>query len=129
MKVKFHKEEESRAGKVFLVLNYMSGDADGDFPEEIELEGVKFAKELELSQEHSKTIKDYKLVGHITNCNHAKYSEDYEEIKEEHGEEIASLWENGTNDPQSDYSIKCHLNHIFLRGYDQNGTVYETQEL
>ena len=128
-KYKFHKEEESKSGKVFLVLNYMSGDADGDFPEEIELENVTFSKNLELPEEHSELIKQYKLVSTITNCNHKNFLEDYKEIEKKFDRNIANLWDSGKNDPQTDYSTKCHLNEIILRGYDEDGSKYETYDL
>jgi hypothetical protein len=129
MKVKFQKEEDTRAGKVFLVLNYMSGDADGDFPEEIELPGVIFDKNLDTGEDIEQVIKDYILISEITDVNSQKHLDDYDEIKEQYGEDIANSWDNGKNDPQSDYSEKCHLNQVFLRGYDQLGNKYETDSL
>ena len=68
-------------------------------------------------------------MANITNINHESYLEDYDEIKEEHGEEIADLWQNGKTDPQSDYSTMCHLNEIMIRAYDNEGNMYESYNL
>jgi len=130
MKVKFHKVEDSRAGKVFLVLNYMSGDADGDFPEEQELVGVLFDKrDFSLPKADVDLINKCKLISKITDINSKEYLTDYTEIEKKHGRDIADLWENGKNDPQNDYQDKCHLNEIKLRGYDSTGAMYETYNL
>jgi hypothetical protein len=54
---------------------------------------------------------------------------DYEEVEEEWGEEVAQMFDNAPNDPQSDYSTKTSLQSVILRGYDDKGNMYETYNL
>ena len=42
-KIKFTKTEESRAGKLFLFLDFEGGDADTSHPEEVEFEKFGYA--------------------------------------------------------------------------------------
>ena len=41
-------------------------------------------------------------------------------------EEMARLYDDVPNDPESDYSYKCYLSRITLIGYDQTGSKYES---
>ena len=51
-------------------------------------------------------------------------SSNYNEIKDEYGDEMARLFDNTPNDPQADYQFKCYIDRIELHAYDDKGDLY-----
>lgn len=123
MKIQFHKEEESRANKLYLVVNYYGGDADTDHPKEYEYKHIKFHEWELYKEEIEADVENYRKL------KTALKLDSYGEMLDEWGEEIADLYETVPNDPQNDYQFKCSLDGVILRGYDENGTMYETYNL
>lgn len=129
-KIKFHKEEDSKADKLYLVVYYEGGDADTSHPEEIEYEGHTYSNWEAASAQINEDLKRYKKLKKALDVNDKDYCEDdYEQVKEKFGQEIADLYDNAPNDPQSDYSRKCYIDRVYLMGYDQKGNKYETYDL
>lgn len=123
MKYKLTKKEKSRAGNVYIVLNFAGGDADTSHPEEVLLKGITFdgGKDIELPLEAMTIIERYKILKKVLDNDKYKYNK----VKEEFGEEIAKLYDNAPNDPQGDYQFKCYLSSMELRAYDSLGAMYE----
>lgn len=127
MKLEFELEEKSRANNLYLQLNFCGGDADTEHPE-MELLPFGFDVWENHINEIEIEIKKYKLLSEILDVNSAGYmgEDDYDDIKEKHGEVIADLFDNVPNDPQCDYQYKCYLDSPNLIGYDESGNKYES---
>lgn len=128
-KLKFHKEEESKAGKLFLVINFAGGDADTKHPQEYEYKGLYYDQVDKAKARITSDIAKYKILKDILDVNSGKFEEDYEEVEKKYGPDIASLFDNTPNDPQNDYQNKCYIDTVIVRGYDDKGTMYETYDL
>lgn len=128
-KLKFHKKGESRAGKLFLVINFAGGDADTEHPQEYEYKGLYYDQVDKYEDRITSDIAKYKILKDILDVNSGKFEEDYEEVKEKYGPDIARLFDNAPNDPQNDYQNKCYIDTVIVRGYDDKGTMYETYDL
>jgi hypothetical protein len=119
-KLQFHLKEKTRGGKVFLVEEYMGGDADTEHFNETVL-NVPYSEVK--YEDVAEDIENFKKLKKALNM------DDYDEVKEEWGEEVASMYDNAPNDPQCDYSTKTQLESVILRGYDNEGNMYETYNL
>ena len=118
MNIKFELKEESRANKIYLVANFAGGDGDTEHPQEY-LMPFTFS-EYEQNLEYIENLyKEYKILEKVLES-------DYYSIKEKYGEQIAKLYDNAPNDPQTDYSMKCYLDSIELIGYDEKGNKYKS---
>lgn len=106
MKIKFELEEKTRANKIFLKVEYMSGDGDASEFEEIEIEGVTFDNYKEKKKEIEAFIAPYKILAEVTDVNHKNYTEDYDEVGDKFGEEVASLYDNCPGDSTCDGQVK-----------------------
>src|SRR6187402_2778321 len=125
MKIKFELEEKTRAGKLYLIVNFAGGDADTEHPEEIEFEKIPYLDYKSHIEEISKTIEQYNILKEILDVNSVKHLESYKEVEAEYGKEMALLYDNTPNDPQSDYQFKCYLDSMELIGYDEKGNKYK----
>lgn len=125
MNIKFEKKENTRANKFYISVMFEGGDADTDHPEEYEMQGITFYN----YKEHLDTIKSevekYKKLKDILE-EYSQARSPFDEILEEYGEDMASLYENTPNDPQCDYQFKCHLSSIVLTAYDSDGNKYQS---
>jgi|SRR6478609_2050129 len=126
MKVKLKKQQESDVGKVYILLNFEGGDADTTHPDVVLMENFSFdgKQEIELPFETTVLIEKYKILKNILDVNHKDYLENYKKVKEKYGEEMADLYDDVPNDPQTDYSCKCYLSDIQLKAYDLKGALY-----
>lgn len=121
---KFTKASESKSNKMYLHIIYEGGDADTRHPVDIELEGIKFSEYENHLDEINKEIEKYKLLRRILDQNSVSYCENYRSVKVRFGEEMAKIYDNVPNDPQSDYQYKCYLDRVDLIGYDLDGSLY-----
>jgi uncharacterized membrane-anchored protein YhcB (DUF1043 family) len=131
MKIKLNKKEDSRAGKVYLLVNFEGGDGDTYHLQEELIEDMTFdeEKEIELSKNAEELIKNYKKLKTVLDINYKDYLKSYKEVLEKHGETIANLYDNTPNDPQGDYQFKCYLSSICIKAYDNKGTLYESYSI
>lgn len=125
MKIKFEKVESSRAGTIWLNIEYMGGDADTEhFNEE------KFDFPYSDYKNHLKEIENrvnqYNIIKKLTDGSGGTQRHKYEDLKEEYGEDIADMYESVPNDPQADYQFKTSLRYLTLIGYDDNGNKYKS---
>lgn len=123
---KFRRVNDPEKDKLYLLLNFVGGDADTFHPEY-----HSFSKEVKFSNYQShmfeidRVIDEYKMLKKALDVNSKDYCHNkYEEVKQKFGEDIARLYDDAPNDPQSDYSRKCYLDDIELIGYDENGVKY-----
>lgn len=121
MKIKLEKVENSRANKVYILLNYSGGDADSDHPEEYILKDVTFDTIEDNIAIIEKEVNDYKILKKILYDTDIKYKN----VLEDYGEEMAELFETVPNDPQCDYQFKCSLSTMQLIAYDGEGNKYK----
>jgi len=126
MEINFRKIEESRAGKVYLNVVYMGGDADTSHPEEILLDGITFDNIGEKTEEIAALIKPYVILQDLLDVNSSSYTENYADVLEEHGEEIAKLFDNVPGDPTTDFQYNCSIRYIELVGYDSTGARHKS---
>ena len=125
MNIQFRKTESSRTNKFYISIMFAGGDADTEHPHEYEMKGITYQNYTEHLDEIEAEVKKYKLLKELLD----EYGQDhdaYEAILEEHGKEVASLFENTPNDPQCDYQFKCYLDSIELVAYDESGNKYES---
>lgn len=119
-KIDFQLREESKAGKLFIELEYMGGDADVEIFEYKELKNITWDNYQSKLEEIKKEVSQWKTIENIDT------ESNYENVVEEYGEEIANMWENGPNDPTVDYQWKCELRDIALIAYDDKSNKYES---
>lgn len=122
--IKFEKREASRASKVFMVVTYMGGDADTYHPEEYLLP-FSFDDYKNHLEEIGQDLDKYKILKKLTDGSGGQQDHNYDDLEKKYGEEIASLYDNIPNDPQSDFQFKTSLDSVMLRGYDSEGAMYE----
>lgn len=119
---KFRQVSKPHSDELYLLLNFAGGDADTEHPE-----WVKFSKDVKFSnyQNHmfeiDRIIDDYKELQKALDCNSRDSCESYDEVRQKFGGDIAKLYDNAPNDPQSDYANKCYLSSMELVGYDAAG--------
>lgn len=126
LKIKFQKTKDSETNKLYLFLGFEGGDADTDHPEFISFEGVSYLNYKDNLDKIEDIVKKYKTLKNILDVNHKNYCDDYDDVKNTYGEEMANLFDNSPNDPQSDYSTKCSLDTIKLIAYDEFCNKYES---
>src|ERR1035437_3080475 len=102
---KFTQTEQSKADKLYLLIEFAGGDSDTEHPEYHEFK-IKFSEYQDHLDEINKVIDDYKILKKVLG-NHGENPE-YNDVKAEHGEKIADLYDNVPNDPQADYQFKCY---------------------
>ena len=66
-------------------------------------------------------IDDYIILKRVLDCNSGSHCEKYEDVERKFGKDIARMFDNAPNDPQSDYQYKCYLSSMSLVGYDEEG--------
>lgn len=123
--IKFELKEKSRADKIFLRVTYAGGDADTEHPQDILLKFPysEWKQNLEAIQ---KEVETYKILKDLLNINSSKYiKNDYDQVLELYGKEVADLYDNVPGDPQTDFYCKCYLDGVSLIGYTDKGNVYE----
>jgi hypothetical protein len=119
---KFREVAKPHSDELYLLLNFAGGDADTEHPV-----WVKFSKDVKFSnyQNHmfelDRIIDEYKMLKEALDINSRNYCKNYEQVKQKFGRDIADLYDNAPNDPQSDYSTKCYLSSMELVGYDAAG--------
>lgn len=125
MKLNFTKKEENRSNKVYLEISYMSGDADAfEIEEQIlsNLDGDDLLaldhNQIEILKEH---IKPYAILQDIL-----ENDNDYDEILDEYGEEVAGLYDNTPGDCTVDGQWKSKLDGLTLKVYSSDGSLYES---
>jgi hypothetical protein len=125
MDIKFKKEGESIINKLFIRLEYMSGDADAYEYDELPL-NIPFDKYEKHLPEIEKIVSDYKLISRFTDCNDKLYmeSEGYDYIKEKYSKEIADLYDAVPGDSTCDGQVLAHLSEIQLVGYNDKGVKF-----
>ena len=121
---KFSEISKAKLDKLYIKINFAGGDADTEHPEEYDL-GIKFSEYNDHLEKIQKEIDLYKTLEKILNINSAQHLEDYREVDSKYGEEMAMLFDNTPNDPQSDYQFKCYISNILLIGYDKNGNKHQ----
>jgi len=123
--IKFELIEKSKANKVYLLVKFGGGDADTEHPQEYLLKGTfdevnnKNPMVLALIQKELAQFAILKELLHNVDI-------EYGDVLKDHGEEIAKLYEDAPNDPDSDYQFKCYINSISLIGYDYKGNKYKS---
>lgn len=120
---KFTQTEQSKADRLYLLVEFAGGDADTEHPEYIEFKNIKFSDYQNHLAEINKVIDDYKILTKILSG--GGENPDYNEIKAEYGDAIARLYDNAPNDPQADYQFKCYVAGLKLVGYDAQGNKHE----
>lgn len=121
MKLDFQLKEKSRANKIYVLVNYEGGDGDTEHPQEFVLPFAYDQYNTEENLEKIRVIKEeYKVLKEALD----DYDADYHSVLEEYGENIAKLFDNAPNDPQTDYDTKCYLYNVELIGYDNEGNKY-----
>ena len=123
---KFSKVEDSKANKVYLYILFEGGDADTQHPVYHEFKNIKFSEYENHLDEINKVINNYKILKRILNVNSRDHLDSYKEVEKKYGEEIAYLYDNTPNDPQTDYDTKCYLDSLELIGYDENGNKHKS---
>lgn len=124
-KIKFELEEESKANKIYLQIEYMGGDADTQHFEEHQYPFLysEYADHLkEIEEDYDK----YMIIKQLTDGSSGAQDHDYDDLVEKYGKEIANLYDNVPNDPQGDYQWKTSLVCVTLIGYDEKGNKYES---
>lgn len=116
--------EKARKNVVYLQINFAGGDADTEHPEEYLLKGIEFSQIKEKMPEIEAELAKYSILKDLLS-NHGDELT-YDEVLEAHGREIASLFDNAPNDPQSDYQFKCYLDDVYLIAYDEQGDKYRS---
>lgn len=119
-KPKFEKTEDSKANKLYILVEFEGGDTDTKQPELIEVKGVDYINYLDNLDKIEEEVDKYKLLEKILDINSSKFLEDYDSVKEEYGEELANLFDATPNDPQNDYQNKCYIGSITLIAYDKD---------
>lgn len=127
MKINFKKEKKSVLNTLFIKLEYMSGDADAYEYEEVFIKNVNYTNYKKNLNKIKTEVDKYKLIGRLTDCNDKLNEEfdEYELIKKEFGEEIASIWDNVPSDSTC-CDRKSHLNNITLCAYNEKGEYLES---
>jgi hypothetical protein len=128
MEINFRKTEESRANKVFLEILFEGGDGDTDHPQKFQMRDMTYANCLEPENlaKIEAEVKNYEILGQILDEYQCQKSKGYDYAEKTYGKDMARLFENAPNDPQSDYSCKCYLSRITLVAYDETGAKYES---
>ena len=121
----FRQTETSKADKLYLYLLFEGGDGDTEHPEWREFRNIKFSEYKNHLDEINELVDKYKTLSKILDVNSREYSEDYDEVKDKYGEEMARMWENVPGDPQVDYQRNCWLYTIKLVGFDEKGNKHE----
>lgn len=117
----FKFKEACKRNCVYLHVKFEGGDGDTDHPDFYLLKDVTMENIDEHLETVNKEISNFKTLKTILQDS---YDIDYYALKEEYGDEIASLYDNTPNDPQSDYQYKCYLSSMELHGYDEKGDLY-----
>lgn len=128
MNIKLTKKEDSEAGKVYLHIMFMGGDADTEHPEYFLLENINYIGDkdsIDLNEEHIKLINNFKILRDVLDINNRSYTDDYNDVLEKYGEEIADLYDNVPNDPQNDFQNKCYFSYLEIIAYDKEGNKYQ----
>ena len=118
---KFTQTEQSRANKLYLLVEFAGGDADTEHPEYKEFKNIKFSEYQNHLDEINEVVNEYKILKDILQDTDAKY----DDVKSEYGDKIARLFDNAPNDPEADYQFKCYIDSIKLVGYDEQGNKHE----
>jgi len=123
---KFEQTEKPKRDELYLFIMFEGGDADTEHPVHHKFKGIKFSEYEQHLDEINKVIDDYKKLDKILDINSAKFCEEYDEVEEKYGKDIAHLFEETPNDPQDDYQNKCYISRLTLVGYDQEGNKHES---
>lgn len=135
MNIKFRKEKNSILNKLFLKIEYMSGDADAYDYENVEIEGVNYTNYQENLGIIKEVVDKYKLIGNLTDINHKlcvshpKYNAKpiknvFDYIVETYSEEVAIMYDNVPGDSTCDGQFKAHLSDIELHAYNDKGELF-----
>jgi hypothetical protein len=116
----FKLKQHAKRNCVYLHVDFEGGDADTNHPESYLIKGVTMDNIDEHLEEINHMIDNFKKLKKVLDDS----DNSYEQVVEEYGEEIARLYDNTPNDPQSDYSYKCYISSIELHAYDENGDLY-----
>jgi hypothetical protein len=113
-KIEFKLNSKSKANQVYLVANFEGGDADTSHPQEylMPFPFSEWESNVDLIKKEYDELMILKTIL-------GDYDISYNEVKEQWGEDIARLYDNVPNDPQTDYSVKCYLDDVYLIGYDE----------
>lgn len=117
----FKLKESAKRNCVYLHVMFAGGDADTEHPTYYLLNGVTMDNIDDHLEEVNKKIEDFKTLKMILKSRDVP---SYEEVKEEYGSDIARLFDNTPNDPQSDYQFKCYIDHMEIHAYDDKGDLY-----
>ena len=118
--IKFDLKEKSKANKIYLVVEFAGGDADTEHPHHYLLPFPfnEWESNVELIK---KEYDEFKILESLLDNHRITY----EEIEENWGKDMARLYDNVPNDPQTDYDTKCYIDGIHLIGYDENCNEYK----
>lgn len=122
--IQLKMKEKSKSGKTFMRLEYMSGDDDHREYDDVEIEGVTLENYKERTSEMEKEIEPY-----ITLSEALQSELSYDEIMEQHGEEVAGLYQTVPWDITSDYNRRAALTGITIVVYDAEGNMYESNDM
>jgi hypothetical protein len=126
--INFKKAKNSILNKLFLKIEYMSGDADAYEYEEVEIEDVDFTNYEDNLDKIEKIVNDYKIVGKLTDVNDKLYVGDekneYDYVLKNYSEEIAILYDNVPGDSTVDRQFKAHLSDIKIHAYNDKGELF-----
>ena len=125
LKINFKLEEKSRIDKLFLRIEYMSGDASASEYQEIELNGIPYSDWKNHLEKIEETVNKYKLIADLTDINDIAYETEYDVVLAKYGEEIAHMFENVPGDVTCEGEKSC-LRSVELIGYDENGNCYKS---
>ena len=121
---KFREVRKAKLDKLYLRVNFAGGDADTSHPEEYDL-GIKYSEYIDHLEEIDREIGLYRTLQGILDVNSSKHCECYKEVNKKYGKDMAYLYDNVPNDPQSDYQFKCYIDSLELVGFDNEGNKYE----
>lgn len=116
----FKFKRAAKRNCVYLYVNFEGGDADTSHPDSYLIKDVTMDNIDEHTETVNTLIDNFKTLKKVL----SDYDIDYTTIKEKYGEEIANLYDNAPNDPQSDYQFKCYIDSIELHAYNADGDLY-----
>jgi hypothetical protein len=122
---KFRRGREPKKDELYLMLDFEGGDADTKHPEYYKFD-FPFSEYRDNLAEIYKVIKKYKTLGRILDVNNRDFCDNYRDVLKKFGQDIARLFDNTPNDPQTDYDTKCYLGGMRLVGYDKDGVEHES---
>ena len=130
----FREIEKSKKDKMYLVIEYVGGDADIYINRSIEMPSVKFSTYKDQLEDINEYILIYKTLMKIINKDNMKSNimksirHQYNGVLSKFGEDLMEAYENVPSDPSGgDGDYNCSISNIRLIGYDEEGNKHESR--